>query len=110
MFFLLYKHAVFDDFPRISDHFPKISEDFPKLFRRLEDHRVECLDLINYSLPVTRQIWIFACHEMPWIREEMLQIGALGLIRLVVLTSTSYNFNFHAPLFEKGGCIVNLSL
>ena len=24
MFFLLYKHGVFDDFPKISDHFPKI--------------------------------------------------------------------------------------
>ena len=28
MFFLLYKHGVFDDFPKISDHFPKMSEDF----------------------------------------------------------------------------------
>ena len=56
-----------------------------------------------------RQIWICACHEMPWIREEWLQIGALGLFKLVVLTSMSYSFNFHVPLFEKGGCIVNLS-
>ena len=36
MFFLLYKHGVFDDFPKISNHFPKISENFPKLFRRPE--------------------------------------------------------------------------
>ena len=36
MFFLLYKHGVYDDFPKISDHFPKISENFPKLFRRPE--------------------------------------------------------------------------
>ena len=55
-----------------------------------------------------RQIWICACYEMPWIREERLQIGAFGLIKLAVLTSTSYNFNFHAPLFKEGGCIVNL--
>ena len=33
MFFLLYRHADDDDFPKISDHLPKISEDFPKLFR-----------------------------------------------------------------------------
>ena len=46
---------------------------------------------------------------MPWIREERLQIGALGLVKLAVLTSTSYNFNFQVPLFEEGGCIVNLS-
>ena len=37
MFFLLYKRAVFDDFPKISDHFPKISEDFPKLFQRADE-------------------------------------------------------------------------
>ena len=37
MFFLLYKRAVFDDFPKISDHFPKISEDFPKLFQRPDE-------------------------------------------------------------------------
>ena len=29
MFFLLYKHGVFDDLPKISDHFPKIPENFP---------------------------------------------------------------------------------
>ena len=34
----LYKHGVFDDFPKISDHFPKISENFPKLFRRPDEH------------------------------------------------------------------------
>ena len=37
MFFLLYKHGVFDDFPKISDHFPNISEKFPKLFRRPDE-------------------------------------------------------------------------
>ena len=37
MFFLLYKHGVYDDFPKISDHFPKISENFPKLFRRPDE-------------------------------------------------------------------------
>ena len=37
MFFLLYKHGVFDDFPNISDHFLKIPENFPKLFRRPDE-------------------------------------------------------------------------
>jgi len=37
IYFLLYKRAVFDDFPKFSDHFPKISEDFPKLFRRPDE-------------------------------------------------------------------------
>ena len=41
-------------------------------------------------------------------KSERLQIGAFGLIKRAVLTSTSYNFNFHAPLFKEGGCIVNL--
>ena len=50
-----------------------------------------------------------ACHEMPQIREERPKIGAVGLIKLAFLTSTSYNFNFHALLFEEEGCIVNLS-
>ena len=33
-----------------------------------------------------RQILIYACPEMPWIREERPQIGALGLIKLTFMT------------------------
>ena len=34
MFFLLYKHDVFDDFPKISDHLPKKARrTLPNIFR-----------------------------------------------------------------------------
>ena len=49
---------------------------------KLTSHRAECLDIINYSYSVKRQIQMRACRQMVWIREERAQISPQGLIKL----------------------------
>ena len=61
----LYKHGVFDDFPKISDHLPKISEDFAKLFR-IPDERYRTFSENFRKFPKMSE----NCRKLPKTSEE----------------------------------------
>ena len=73
-------------------------------------HRVESLDIINYSSVLKREIWLHSRLEKPIIREERAETSSAAFIKLDFSIARGKNWETQERVFEEEGLILNLSL
>ena len=73
-------------------------------------HRVECLDIINYSSVLKREIWLHSRLEKPIIREERAETSSEAFIKFGFSIARGKNWGTQERIFEEEGLILNLSL
>ena len=73
-------------------------------------HRVECLDIINYSSALKREIWLHSRLEKPIIREERAETSSAAFIKFGFSIARGKNWEIQERVFLEEGLILNLSL
>ena len=77
---------------------------------KISPHCVECLDIINYSSALKREIWMHSRLEKPIIREERAETSSAAFIKFGFSIARGKNWETQERVFEEEGLILNLSL
>ena len=70
----------------------------------------ECLDIINYSSALKREIWKHSRLEKPITREERAETSSAAFIKFGFSIARGKNWETQERVFEEEGLILNLSL